>query len=130
MSLIDHLPEKRYAFPYKQGNFPDNLKLLKKLCLHSVNVSGKAVAFMLGNCRLLEQLSLSEIDELSSLQVVGTSSVLKCLEISHCRNLKSIVVQESEVVCIKYEGAPCRRFVIVDVPLLTHLWIQPDPQFP
>ncbi|XP_042032227.1 uncharacterized protein LOC121778904 [Salvia splendens] len=102
LNLIDYLPEKRYTFPYKQGNFPDNLKLLKKLCLHSVNVSGEAVAFMLGNCRLLEQLSLSEIDNLSSLQVVGTSSVFKCLEISQCRNLESIVVQESEVVCIKH----------------------------
>ncbi|KAG6390605.1 hypothetical protein SASPL_148343 [Salvia splendens] len=84
LNLIDYLPEKRYTFPYKQGNFPDNLKLLKKLCLHSVNVSGEAVAFMLGNCRLLDQLSLSQIDNLSSLQVVGTSSVFKCPRIGGC----------------------------------------------
>ncbi|KAL1533474.1 hypothetical protein AAHA92_33353 [Salvia divinorum] len=128
LNLIAYSPEKRYSFPYKQRHFPDNLKLLKKLCLHSVNVSGEAVAFMLGNCRLLEQLSLSETDELSSLEVVGTSSVFKCLAISQCKNLKSIVVRESEVVCIKYNGARCRLFVIVDVPLLTQLWIQADPQ--
>ena len=43
--------EERYSFPYKQGNFPDNLKLLKKLSLHSVDVSGEAVVYILGNCR-------------------------------------------------------------------------------
>ncbi|KAG6426352.1 hypothetical protein SASPL_110574 [Salvia splendens] len=59
--------QKRYSFPYKEGNFPDNLKLLKKLSLHSVDISGEVVAYILGNCRL----SLSKTDKLSSLQVDG-----------------------------------------------------------
>ncbi|XP_047964690.1 uncharacterized protein LOC125209125 [Salvia hispanica] len=120
------LPQDCYSFPYKQGNFPDNLKLLKKLSLHSVIVSGEAVAFMLGNCHLLEQLSVSRIGSLESLKVVQTSPVFKCLEISQCNSLNLVVVRESKVVCIKYDGATNQycSFTFVDVPLLTQLWIR------
>ncbi|XP_042063744.1 uncharacterized protein LOC121807552 isoform X1 [Salvia splendens] len=120
-----NLPRNCYPFPYKQGNFPDNLKLLKKLSFSYVNVSCEAVAFLLGYCRLLEQLSLCGIP-LSSLVVIRTSLVFKCLEISRCSALNSVVVRESKVVCIKYNGAgkPHCRFELVDVPLLTELWIQ------
>ncbi|XP_047965638.1 F-box/LRR-repeat protein At3g03360-like [Salvia hispanica] len=131
--LVAYQGERRYSFPYKEGNFPANLKLLKKLRLHYVNVSGEAVAFILGSCRLLEQLSLHETGVLSSLEVVGTSPLFKCLEISECMSLKSVVVRGSELVCIKYKGvgnlASC-RFVLVNVPLLTQLWIQAEPYFP
>ncbi|KAL1532100.1 F-box/LRR-repeat protein-like protein [Salvia divinorum] len=124
--------EEIYSFPYKEGNFPDNLKLLKKLRLHNVDVSGEAVAFMLGNCRLLEKLSLHLAGRLSFLEAVGTSPAFKCLEISDCMSLESVVVRGSELVCIKYKGVAntinqnC-RFVLVDVPLLTQLSIQSEP---
>lgn len=51
------LPQEYYSFPYKKGNFPDNLR---RLSLHYVRVSGEAVAFLLRKCRLLEQLFLSQ----------------------------------------------------------------------
>ncbi|XP_047940950.1 F-box/LRR-repeat protein At2g42730 [Salvia hispanica] len=123
--------ERCYCFPYEKGNFPDNLKLLKKLNLHYVNVSGAAVAFLLGNCRLLEHLSLSRCGNgLSSLEVVGTSPVFKCLEISQCTSLKSIVVRESNVVCIKYAGPsiPHSHFKLEGVHRLTQLWIKGRPE--
>ncbi|XP_047965429.1 F-box/LRR-repeat protein At3g03360-like [Salvia hispanica] len=125
LTLKANLPGNCYPFPYKQGNFPNNLKLLKKLSFSYVNVSCEVVAFLLGNCRLLEQLSLCGIP-LSSLEVIPTSPVFKCLEISRCSALNSVVVRESKVVCIKYNGAgkPHCRFELVDVPLLTELWIQ------
>ncbi|KAL1533914.1 F-box/FBD/LRR-repeat protein-like protein isoform X1 [Salvia divinorum] len=57
-----------------------------------------------------------------------TSPVFKCLEISQCASLSSVVVRESNVVCIKYAGlgSPHRRFKLVGVPRLTELWIQAD----
>ncbi|KAL1533456.1 F-box/LRR-repeat protein-like protein isoform X1 [Salvia divinorum] len=119
--FITYLKNKCYHFPYKQG-FPDDLKLLKKLSLRSVDVSGEAVSFLLGNCRLLEQLSLCATNTLSSLKIVRTSPSFKCLEIIHRRSLKSIVICESGLVCIKYAGERC-KFVLVDAPLLTQLWI-------
>ncbi|XP_047959605.1 putative F-box/FBD/LRR-repeat protein At3g23955 isoform X2 [Salvia hispanica] len=97
--LITSLNEKCYNFPYKQGNFPDNLKLLKKLCLCSVDVS----------------------------EVVQTSPLFKSLEIIGCKSLKSFVVRESELVCIKYAGPHC-KFVLVDAPLLAQLWIWAAPR--
>ncbi|KAG6391522.1 hypothetical protein SASPL_149278 [Salvia splendens] len=46
-------------------------------------------------------------------------------------SLKSVMVRGSELVCIKYKGvgnlARC-RFMLVDVPLLTQLWIQAKPR--
>ncbi|KAL1533919.1 F-box/LRR-repeat protein [Salvia divinorum] len=131
LNSYSHSPEEcLYYFPFQKGNFPDNLKLLKKLSLHRVNVSDAAVAFLLGNCRLLEQLSLSWCGKLSSLEVVGTSPVFKCLEISQCASLYSVVIRESNVVCIKYggPGIPQSRFKLVGVPRLTQLWIQGEPQ--
>ncbi|KAG6422341.1 hypothetical protein SASPL_118909 [Salvia splendens] len=77
MTLKINLPRDCYPFPYKQGNFPANLKLLKKLSFSYVNVSCEAVAFLLGNCRLLEQLSLCGCP-LSSLEVIRTSLMFKC----------------------------------------------------
>ncbi|KAL1532082.1 F-box/LRR-repeat protein-like protein [Salvia divinorum] len=127
--VANYFEEKRYSFPYKEGNFPDNLSLLKRLSLHYVDVSGEAVAFMLGNCRLLEKLSLHQAGRVSSLEVVGTSPVFKCLGISDCMRLVSVVVRGSELVCIKYRavGNVGCRFVLVDVPLLTQLSIQSEP---
>ncbi|KAL1532109.1 F-box/LRR-repeat protein-like protein [Salvia divinorum] len=105
--------------------------LLRKLSLHCVDVSGEAVAFVLGNCRLLEQLSLHQAGMVLSLEVVGTSPAFKCLEISECGSLVSVVVRGSELVCIKYKGVGNSRnqrcrFVLVGVPLLTQLWIQAE----
>ncbi|XP_047961899.1 F-box/LRR-repeat protein At3g03360-like [Salvia hispanica] len=123
------LPREYYSFPYKKGNFPENLRWLKKLSLHCVNVSGETVEFLLRKCRLLEQLSLSQCGKgLSSLEIVRTSPVFKCLEISQCYSLNSVVVRESKVVCIKYAGVgePRCRFKLVDVPLFSQLWIQAE----
>lgn len=116
-----HLPN--YNFPYKKGNFPNNLKLLKKLRLHSVNVSGEAVEFFLGTCPLLEQVSLSRSQVLLSLEIIQPFPSFKCLEISWCYNLKSIVLRDSNVVAIKY-GGELIHFLLINVPLLTQLWIQ------
>ncbi|KAL1533955.1 F-box/LRR-repeat protein [Salvia divinorum] len=67
---------------------------------------------------------------LSSLEVVGTSPVFKCLEISQCTSLYSVVVRESNVVCIKYAGPRIQhaRFKLVGVPRLTQLWIQAEQE--
>ncbi|KAG6388786.1 hypothetical protein SASPL_150222 [Salvia splendens] len=122
-------PKEYYSFPYKKGNSPDNLRRRKKLSLHYVSVSGEAVAFLLRKCRLLEQLSLSQCEKgLSSLKIVWTSPVFKCLEISQCASLNSVVVRESNIVCIKYVGwgISHSHFKLVDVPLFSQLWIQAE----
>ncbi|XP_042032161.1 putative F-box/LRR-repeat protein At3g44080 isoform X2 [Salvia splendens] len=127
LNTYAYSPEEFYYFPYHKGNFPDNLKLLKRLSLHCVNVSDAAVACLLGNCVLLEQLSLSRCGRmLSSLEVGGTLPVFKCLEISQCPSLSLVVVRDSNIVCIKYAGLGRRhcRFELVGVPRLTQLWIQ------
>ncbi|XP_047979215.1 putative F-box/FBD/LRR-repeat protein At1g78760 [Salvia hispanica] len=127
LNTYSYSSEEFYYFPYHKENFPDNLKLLKKLSLHCVNVSDAAVAFLLGNCSLLEQLSLSRCgSKLSSLKVGGTLPVFKCLEISQCPSLSSVVVRDSNIVCIKYAGLgrPHCRFKLICVPHLTQLWIQ------
>ena len=64
---------------------------------------------------------------LSSLKVVvGTLPVFKCLEISQCPSLSSVVVRDSNIVCIKYAGLgrPHCLFELVGVPRLTQLWIK------
>ena len=65
---------------------------------------------------------------LSYLEVVGTSPAFKCLEISQCIGLYSVLVRESNVVCIKYAGSiPQSRFKLEGVPHLTQLWIHGKP---
>lgn len=112
-----------YNFPYKEGNCPNNFKLLKKLSMHCVRVSGEALEFFLGSCRLLEELSVSSSQLLSSLEIVGTFPAFKCLELSMCYNLKSVSVRDSGLVTLKYSGDDVIEFVMVNVPLLTRLWV-------
>lgn len=129
LNLISCVDEDRtfntYSFPYKEGNFPSNLRVLRDLSLHLVNVSGSTVELFLGNCPLLERVSISESQELLHLEVIRTSPRFKCLEISSCNKLRSVVVRSSKVACFKYGGDSIRRFELVDVPFLAQLWIQP-----
>ncbi|XP_057801634.1 putative F-box/LRR-repeat protein At3g58880 [Salvia miltiorrhiza] len=112
-----------YEFPYKRGNLPNNFEVLKKLCLHLVSVSGEVVQLFLEKCPLLEQVSVSGSQALLSLEIVATFPSFKCLEISLCHYLKSVVLRDSNVVTIKYSGKII-PFVLVNVPLLTKLWIK------
>ncbi|KAL6585449.1 hypothetical protein OROMI_002093 [Orobanche minor] len=124
--LIDviSIDRRHYNFPYKSGNFPSNLRVLKKLSLKSVNVNGEDIGFLLGNCPLLGELSVSVSKALNSLEIIGTFPSFKCLEIYLCPNLNSFVVRDSGVGCIKYYGGRVLdRFLLSNVPLLTHLWI-------
>ncbi|KAG6390248.1 hypothetical protein SASPL_147980 [Salvia splendens] len=89
-------------------DIPENVKLLKKLSLHCVNVSDMAVAFLLGNCSLVEQLSLSRCGYmLSCLEVVGTSPAFKCLEISHCIKCCLHQVRWSEYTTVSFQARRC-----------------------
>ncbi|XP_057775127.1 uncharacterized protein LOC130994108 [Salvia miltiorrhiza] len=112
-----------YEFPYKKRNLPNNFEVLKKLCLHLVSVSGEVVQLFLEKCPLLEQVSVCGSQALLSLEIVATFPSIKCLEISLCHKLKSVVLRDSNVVTIKYSGKII-PFVLVNVPLLTQLWIK------
>ncbi|XP_057802325.1 uncharacterized protein LOC131017547 [Salvia miltiorrhiza] len=115
-------PHLYYEFPYKRGNLPNNFEVLKKLCLHFVSVSGEVVQLFLEKCPLLEQMSVSLSQALLSLEIVATFPSFKCLEISSCHKLKSVVLRDSNVATVKY-GGKIIPFVFVNVPLLTQLWI-------
>ncbi|KAL6585451.1 hypothetical protein OROMI_002095 [Orobanche minor] len=113
-----------YIFSYKSENFSSNLRVLKKLNLKSVNVSGEDIGFLLGNCPLLEELFVSVSKALRSLEIIGTFPSFKCLGIYVCPNFNSFVVRDSGVKCTKYYGGRVLdRFLLSNVPLLTHLWI-------
>ncbi|KAL6585450.1 hypothetical protein OROMI_002094 [Orobanche minor] len=80
-----------YNFSYKSENFSSNLRVLKKLNLKSVNVSGEDIGFLLGNCPLLEELFVSVSKALHSLEIIETFPSFKCLGIYVCPNLNSFV---------------------------------------
>ncbi|KAL6547711.1 hypothetical protein OROHE_009416 [Orobanche hederae] len=113
-----------YTFPYKEGNFPDNLKVLKSLHFHFVNVSGEALAHLMANCPLLEQVSVSESHVLRSLEISGTGPSFKCLEISSCKGIQSLVIRDSDLTCMKYSGTRAIYIVLNKVPRLADLWIE------
>ncbi|KAL6547713.1 hypothetical protein OROHE_009418 [Orobanche hederae] len=113
-----------YIFPYKEGNFPDNLKLLKSLRLHFVNVSGEVLAHLMANCPLLEQVSVSESHVLRSLEISGTGPSFKCLEISSCKGMRSLVIRDSDLTCMKYRGTRAIHILLNKVPRLADLWVE------
>ncbi|KAH6755397.1 hypothetical protein C2S53_013849 [Perilla frutescens var. hirtella] len=112
-----------YNFPYKKGNFPNDFKFIKKLSTNCVNVSGEALELFLRNCPLLEQVSVSQSSQLKALKIIRTFPSFKCLEISLCHNLRSVVIRDSNVMTIKYGGKRILDFQLMNVPLLTQLWI-------
>ncbi|XP_047961616.1 uncharacterized protein LOC125206401 [Salvia hispanica] len=82
-----------------QTNFPDNLKLLKKLSLHSVDVVNTSTEF---KC-----LEISQCRSLTSVAVL--ESEVACIKYGGA-------------------GNPHCVFMPVHVPLLTELWIQAAPR--
>lgn len=71
-------PMSCYNFPYNEGNFPSNLKMLKKLSLHQVNVIERW-----GRRAVSEKLSLprASVDfSISRVEIVRTFPTFKCLE--------------------------------------------------
>ncbi|KAL9155500.1 hypothetical protein ABFS82_09G007400 [Erythranthe guttata] len=118
--------DKYYDFPYKLLKRVENpiaIDCLKSICMNCVNVSGEALEFFLCNCPLLENLSVSESGQLSSLRIIsGSSRSLKSLEISLCHNLELVEIRDSNLVCFKYEG-PRINFLLENVPHLVEMFI-------
>ncbi|KAL7098307.1 hypothetical protein ACP275_09G008600 [Erythranthe tilingii] len=100
-----------------------DFKCLKSILMKCVNVSGEALEFFLCNCPLLENLSVSESRQLTSLRISGSSSPsFKRLGISNCHNLVSVEIRDSNLVYLKYKGRAI-NFILEDVPQLVKVFV-------
>lgn len=91
--------------------------------MRHVNVNGEVVEFFLSNCPLLQHLSVSESNELSTLKIIGPFPFLKHLEIISCHNLNSFEVCDANLVYLKYIGKRLQKFLLKNVPQLTEICI-------
>ncbi|GFQ05648.1 hypothetical protein PHJA_002708900, partial [Phtheirospermum japonicum] len=87
-----------------------------------VNVNGEAVEFLLRKCSLLEHLSVSQSQHLTSLKIIGPFPSLKCLEIRLCHKLNLIEVRDANLVQLKYRGSRI-EFLLENVPMLVEMFI-------
>ncbi|KAL8041804.1 hypothetical protein ABFX02_09G007600 [Erythranthe guttata] len=100
-----------------------DFKCLKSILMKRVNVSGEALEFFLCNCPLLENLSVSQSRQLTSLRISGSSSPsFKRLGISNCHNLVSVEIRDSNLVYLKYKGRAI-NFILEDVPQLVKVFV-------
>lgn len=96
---------------------------LKKLLLSYVSVNDEAVEFILYNCPLLEDLSVTRSAELSTLKISGRFPSLRCLEICYCLNLSSVEIRDSNIVSLKYIGRRI-HFILENVPMLVNITLE------
>ncbi|KAL8042455.1 hypothetical protein ABFX02_09G051800 [Erythranthe guttata] len=115
-----HTHGEYYSFPNELLCNSTDFKFLKSISMDSVDVDGEALEFLLCNCPLLENLSVSQSRDLSSLYIYGSSRSLKRLEIIDCQELGSIEIHDSNLVCLNYEG-PRIHIVLEGVPHLVEM---------
>lgn len=116
---------KRRSCPSKQGLSLGpimGLKILKVLCLKSVNVNDEALQFLLSNCPVLECLSIHGSGDLVDVKITGKSLALKFFEMVFCLGIKSIEIYDVNLVSFIYLGAKIDLF-ISNVPKLDEVSI-------
>ncbi|KAL3504735.1 hypothetical protein ACH5RR_034576 [Cinchona calisaya] len=95
---------------------------LRELILRCVNVTDKAIEFLLHNCPFLERLVVIGSNKFTNLLVSDPSLVLKHLEINMCSNIKSIKICNSNFVSLVI-SVVVENLILVNVPKVTELEI-------
>ena len=98
-------------------------KSLKILSLKAVDVSDKALEYFLSNCPLLERLSLHLVFALRNIKVVGSSLLLRRLEVVSCPRVESIAICDTNLVSFTYDGNNKPRMVLKNAPQLVEVSI-------
>ncbi|EYU18113.1 hypothetical protein MIMGU_mgv1a024785mg, partial [Erythranthe guttata] len=125
-----------FAF-FRQRHFPEvyniaprsstlsEFKSLKSLSFKGVNVSGRAIEFLLRNCPRLEQLIVSHSqDKTSKIEVCGSSLVLKHLKIAYCSALESLKISAPSLTSL---GLTSLEGVLLEnVPMLVDVSVNCD----
>ncbi|CAL8177071.1 unnamed protein product [Prunus armeniaca] len=113
-NLHSHLPSLRPC-GYKIGFH--NLKVLLFKC---VDVTDEVLEYLLSNCPVLEQLTVSETKSLVNIRVVHPSVTLKHLVIKYCCALKSIEISGANIISFMYRGV-VMNLLLSNVPLLVEV---------
>ncbi|KAL6581124.1 hypothetical protein OROMI_007047 [Orobanche minor] len=124
--FTDHLSPRNldecYVFPYRSlhRDVEIHFKQLEKLLLDHVRVDVEAPKFLLHNCPLLEDLSISNSSNLSNVSIIGPFPSLKRLVVSFCPGLDLIEIRDVNLVYLVYDG-PHIQLRLHNVPKLINL---------
>ncbi|CAO2177590.1 unnamed protein product [Urochloa humidicola] len=80
------------------------LRKLTSLCLHSVRISGDELEYFLSNSTALQQLDLSECQEIMCLKIPCVLQQLHFLKVSYCRKLQVIESKARNLFSFIIEG--------------------------
>ncbi|KAL7143169.1 hypothetical protein ABFS83_08G172800 [Erythranthe nasuta] len=115
---------KKCCFPNKLLN-PRTLVdfgFLKELSLNNVDVSDGTIEFFLNNCPLLERLIVRFSNQMSRLEICGSSLVLKHLEIEFCSGLESLKVSVPSLTSLSVTSL--NGLSLENVPMLVDLSVR------
>ncbi|CAI9088758.1 OLC1v1023180C1 [Oldenlandia corymbosa var. corymbosa] len=115
--------KKPYAFPPSLllATSHYGFKSLKALSFSYIRVSGRVLKFFLHNCPFLECLAVVHSSCLKTLEVCGSSLLLKNLEIIACRKLSSLTISDSNLVSLKTTNG--NRLRLKNVPMLVQVLV-------
>ncbi|KAK8591845.1 hypothetical protein V6N13_031871 [Hibiscus sabdariffa] len=118
--LVDWWSCGDFMFAPQFCGWPE-IKFLTSLCFKHVNISCQVLETFLSGCPLLETLHVSDLksQELTNLNICGSSLRLKHLHISFWRRVKRIEVYAPNLVSFEYNGEKNR-------PLRIHLKYVPQ----
>ncbi|KAI5328695.1 hypothetical protein L3X38_028092 [Prunus dulcis] len=80
------------------------LKSLKVLSLNFIDVTGEILEHFLSMCPFLERLSVSFVEKLVNLRVVGPSIALKYLKLDECDDLKRVEISNTNLLSFIHTG--------------------------
>ncbi|KAL3511238.1 hypothetical protein ACH5RR_030639 [Cinchona calisaya] len=118
--------DSAYTFPCWLLDIPFDLPSFDRLttmCLKSVSITEKDLAYFLSTCLLLEQLSVENASSLQNVRVSGQALKLKHLDIGYCQKLENVEVLAVNLVSFKYAG-PRINLCFVDVPKLSSVSLE------
>ncbi|KAK9725367.1 hypothetical protein RND81_05G139000 [Saponaria officinalis] len=81
---------------------------LTSLCLKYVNATDEFIDYLSRSCPLLEVLCIVGSNRLISVGACGSFKQLKNLEVSHCRNLKTIDISAPKLSSFTHYGDPVK----------------------
>ena len=117
--------EKSYTLRSLESNMFVGFNSLKNLSLKAVNVDDEAIEYFLSDCPLLERLFLHGNHALRNLKVVGSSLMLRYLEVEGCRFLDTVEICDTNLVSFTYVGKEPKTMILKKAPQLVEVSIDP-----
>ncbi|OMO79499.1 hypothetical protein CCACVL1_13641 [Corchorus capsularis] len=118
---VHYMGHYNYPLSLEALPLPSSI-FLTSLILKMVAVSDQVLENFISNCPFLESLCVGGSRSLVHLRVPGSSLCLKYVEVTYCKNLKSLELHAANLLSLKYTGLST-AISFMNIPNLVELCV-------